>query len=178
MKRDIRFPIGQFEPTDNLSLENRLALIDQIPEIAKKIRSVTKHLNNDQLSIPYRNNGWTIKQIIHHLADNDMNAYIRFKRALTEDEPMSASYQEDLWAELPDYQSVPIENSILLLETLHVRFHFLLSGLQPENFNRKLRTELLGTITLDIALQRFLWHNFHHIAQINNFLISRGWIVQ
>jgi mRNA-degrading endonuclease YafQ of YafQ-DinJ toxin-antitoxin module len=173
--KNIRFPIGQFEPVISPSFEERVDFINQIPEITNALRKITKDLNPDQLNIPYRQDGWTIKQIIHHLADNDMNAYLRFKRALTEDKPMSSSYREDLWAELSDYRDVSIENSILLIETLHSRFLILLKGLKPDDFRRKLKTQVLGNITLDVALQRFVWHNRHHISQIESLIKSKGW---
>jgi hypothetical protein len=171
----IRFPIGQFEPIIKLSFEERVNFINQIPEITKTLRNIMIDLVPDQLNIPYRQDGWTIQQIIHHLADNDMNAYLRFKRALTEDEPMSSSYREDLWAELSDYRDVPIENSLLLLETLHSRFLILLKVLKPDDFKRKLKTQVLGIITIDIALQRFIWHNRHHISQIESLIKSKRW---
>jgi hypothetical protein len=167
---NIRFPIGPFEPIVNPTLEERVHFINQIPELIKILRNMVTNVEPDRLHIPYRPNGWTIQQIVHHLADNDMNAYIRFKRALTEDEPLSGSYREDLWAELNDYRDVPIENSLLLLEVLHGRFLILLRGLKPDDFKRKLRTQVLGSITLDIALQRFVWYNRHHIAQIETFI--------
>jgi uncharacterized damage-inducible protein DinB len=171
---NIRFPIGQFEPIINPSLEDRANFVNQIPKITKTLRNIMKDLQPDQLNIPYRQDGWTIKQIVHHLADNDMNAYLRFKRALTEDEPISSSYREDLWAELSEYSDVPIENSLLLIETLHSRFLILLNGLKPDQFRRKLKTQVLGNITLDTALQRFVWHNQHHISQIESLIKPRG----
>jgi len=164
----IRFPIGKFESIMNPTSEDRAHLINQIPEIARSLRTIVKDLQPEQLNIPYRQGGWTIKQIIQHLADNDMNAYLRFKRALTEEEPTASSYREDLWAELCDYEEVPVENSLILLETLHSRFLTLLKGLKPEDFSRTLRTQVLGAISLDGALQRFIWHNRHHISQIES----------
>ena len=162
----IRFPIGSFEPNTNISDEERSHIIRQIPEISRKLRTIMDELTPDQLDTTYRQGGWTIRQIVHHLADNDMNAYLRFKRALTEDEPMANTYREDQWAELPDYQEIPIGDSIALLELLHRRFHILVREIEPEKFKRMLRTEVLGSITLDTALQRFVWHNRHHLAQI------------
>ncbi|SEB56134.1 YfiT family bacillithiol transferase [Paenibacillus sp. GP183] len=171
----IRFPIGQFEPIINPTFEDRVNFINQIPEITKKLRNIIKDLKSDQLNIPFHQNGWTIKQIIHHLADNDMNAYLRLKRALTEEEPMSSTYREDLFAELNDYRDVPIENSLFLLETLHSRILILVNGLKPSDFQRKLRTQVLGSITIDTALHRFVWHNLHHISQIESLINRSGW---
>ncbi|MFC5700331.1 YfiT family bacillithiol transferase [Cohnella faecalis] len=172
----IRFPIGQFEAIVNLTNEERIAITEQIPEITKKLRETISKLKPEQLDVPYRQDGWTIKQIVHHLADNDMNAYLRFKKALTEDEPMGQSYREDLWAELSDYGQVPVENSIVLMETLHLRFMILIHALKPEDFQRKLRTQVLGSVTLDVALQRFVWHHRHHFAQIESLIGRKAWL--
>lgn len=162
----IRYPIGLFEPDHSISAVGRQRIIDQIPNLVATLRSLTEVLTEEQLGCSYRHGGWSIRQIIHHMSDNDMNAYLRFKRALTEDEPMGSSYREDLFAEMRDYSELPIDNSLLLLEALHGRFVTLLHGLSDEHFQRKLKTQVLGSITLDIALQRFVWHDRHHIAQI------------
>lgn len=169
----IRFPVGHFEPVLHPTSEERTTFISQIPEITVTLRALLKNLEAEQLQTPYRTDGWSITQIVHHLADNDMNAYIRFKRALTEDMPVSGSYREDLWAELHDYKNVPIETSIVLLEHLHSRFLILLHGMKAEDYSRKLRTQVLGDITLDTALQRFVWHNRHHIAQMKSLIDYR-----
>ncbi|MGG4146888.1 YfiT family bacillithiol transferase [Paenibacillus algorifonticola] len=173
----IRYPIGQFKPVINPTNEERVFFINQIPEIAKTLRMILNDLEPAQINIPYRKDGWTIKQIVHHLADNDMNAYLRFKRALTEEGPMGNSYREDLWAQLSDYENIPIEDSILLIEILHRRFLILLNHLKTEDFRRILKTQVLGDITLDIALQRFVWHNHHHIAQIEAAVKANSWPV-
>lgn len=170
---EIRYPIGAFAAVLKPSVEERKNLINQIPEITKTLRGILKTISPELLQTSYRPGGWTVQQVIHHLADNDMNAYLRFKRALTEDEPMGASYREDLWAELSDYKDVPAETSVVLLEALHSRFLILLQGLQAEDFQRTLRTQVLGSITLDIALQRFIWHDHHHISQITALLDSK-----
>ncbi|WP_199621638.1 YfiT family bacillithiol transferase [Paenibacillus alkalitolerans] len=172
---DLRYPIGQFEPIPNPTSEQRKGYINQIPDISKNLTNMLNRLKPEQLQVPFRPGGWTIQQIVHHMADNDMNAYLRFKRALTEDDPLSDSYREDLWAELNDYKNVPIETSLTLLEALHSRFLILLNGLNPEEFIRKLRTKVLGSITVDIALQRFVWHNRHHTAQIKSLVDKSGW---
>lgn len=171
-----RFPIGRFEPIPAPSSEERQSFIIQIPDITITLRHTVTNLTLDQLQTPYRPEGWTIQQVVHHMADNDMNAYLRFKRALTEDEPLAHSYREDLWAELNDYKDVPIETSILLLESLHSRFLSVLNGMNRDEYQRKLKTQLLGSITLDIALQRFVWHNRHHIAQITSLIKRNGWL--
>jgi hypothetical protein len=159
----------------NQTSEGRNIVIDQIPEISRTLSEITRDLNHEQLQTPYRPGGWTIQQVVHHMADNDMNAYIRFKRALTEDEFLASSYREDTWAELIDYMDVPIDTSITLMESLHSRFTILLLKLPSSCFDRTLRTQALGVINLDIALQRFVWHNQHHISQIKSLLNRNGW---
>lgn len=171
----IRYPIGAFVPIQIQSVDQRIQFINLVSSHTFTLRSSIKALNSDQLRVPYRNGGWNIQQIIHHMADNDMNAYLRFKRALTEHEPSAQSYREDMWAELNDYSDVPIETSILLLESLHSRFMVLLLGLPSDVFQRTLRTQALGVISLDIALQRFNWHNQHHISQIKALVDVMGW---
>lgn len=162
----LRYPIGKFDPIDDVTSEARVGFVEQIPDIIVVLKRLIALLTPEQLERSYREGGWSIKQIVHHMADNNMNAYLRFKRALTEDEPMGSSYREDLFAELSDYKDVPVENSLNLLELLHGRFHILLQGMSEQDFHRKLATQVLGSITLDIALQRFVWHNRHHTAQI------------
>lgn len=166
----IRFPIGQFKPVLNPSIAKRSQIIKQIPEITKDLRDMLRGLDHEQLQTPYRSSGWTPQQIVHHMADNDMNAYFRFKRALTEDQPNADSYKEDLFAELPDYKDTSISISLTLLEALHIRFLSLLNGLNETDFKRTLKTEAMGVITLDTALQRFVWHNRHHMAQIRSLV--------
>jgi hypothetical protein len=171
----LRYPIGHFVPNPNPSVEERNNCIKQIPDISKSLTDVLKNLDHDQLQTPYRPGGWTIQQVVHHLADNDMNAYLRLKRALTEDEPVANSYREDLFAKLSDYRDVPIQMSFSLLEALHSRLITLLHSLSPEDFSRRFTTQALGLITIDIALQRFVWHNRHHISQIRSLIDSNGW---
>lgn len=169
-----RYPIGQLIPILNLSIEERNNLIEQVPEISNVLQGISKKLNETQLHTPYRHNGWSPQQIVHHMADNDMNAYLRLKRALTEDEPLSDSYREDLWAELNDYKDTPIETSINLLTSLHSRFYILLRSLSSDEFYRRLWTQVLGTITIETALQRFIWHNHHHISQMKSLINNTG----
>lgn len=175
MEQQLRYPIGPFEPIAALDSEERERFIAHIPEIVRTLRAITQPLTLDQLQTPYRPGGWTLQQVVHHMADNDMNAYLRFKRGLTEDEPEASSYLQDDWAALHDYASVPVDTSLALLEALHARFHTLLRGLQPNEFKRTLRTQALGRLTLDTALQRFVWHDRHHIAQIQSLVERMGW---
>ncbi|WP_409340661.1 YfiT family bacillithiol transferase [Paenibacillus sp. MBLB4367] len=170
-----RYPIGQFVGNIDPTSEERNRCIKQIPDLTRSLGEVLTNLDLHQLETPYRPGGWTIRQVVHHMADNDMNAYLRLKRALTEDEPVASSYREDLFAELSDYRDVPVQTSLSLLEALHSRFYILLHRLSPEDFGRKLSTQALGLITVDIAVQRFVWHNRHHISQISALKDRSGW---
>lgn len=171
----LRFPIGRFEPVPHPTFEQRTGCIDEIRELVPTLRNVLDGLHSGQLHTPYRPQGWSVQQVVHHLADNDMNAYLRFKRGITEDNPLISTYREDLWAELDDYKDVPPETSLLLLEALHSRFVILLRSLNPSDFSKTMTTQLLGSITLDTALQRFVWHHRHHAAQITSLKDRMGW---
>ncbi|WP_127532177.1 YfiT family bacillithiol transferase [Paenibacillus kobensis] len=171
----LRYPLGRFESLVEVTAEERLNFIQQVPELAKQLRAMVSGLSHEQLQTPYRGGGWTIQQVVHHMADNDMNAVHRFKRALTEDAPLASSYREDSWAELDDYLRVPVSVSLSLLEALHCRFYVVLSSMNDNGFGRTLTTQLLGSITLDTALQRFVWHNRHHMAQIQSLIERSGW---
>lgn len=171
----LRYPIGQFRAVQETTQEQWKQLIKSIAEMPSNLRRAVEELELEQLNTPYRPGGWTVKQVVHHLADNDMNAYIRFKRGLTEDQPTSGSYREDLWAELNDYTDTPIETSILLLECLRSRFVNLLLEMHQSDFKRSFSSLTLGDVTLDVALQRYEWHGRHHIAQITSLRERMGW---
>jgi len=171
----IQYPLGPFMPKLESTVQDRTELQDQLSELAGTLRILVGRLSAEQLSTPYRPGGWSIRQVVHHLADNDMNAYIRLKRAITEDEPTASSYREDRWADLHDYRDAPIELSLTLLEVLHQRLLVVLSGMAVADYSRTLRTEALGAITVDTVLQRFVWHNRHHMAQIEALLQAKGW---
>ncbi|MNW49666.1 putative metal-dependent hydrolase YfiT [compost metagenome] len=156
----------EFIPKSTLTEAERQEVILEIPNIIRNLRKIVSNLTDQELEYTYRSGGWRIRQIVHHLVDNDLNAYLRFKRALTEEEPISNSYREDLFAELYDYREIPLENSLSLLDLLHQRFEILLHQLSAEDYLRTMKTQILGIITLDVALQRFVWHNYHHIRQI------------
>lgn len=141
----------------------------------QKLRLIVQNLTLEQLQTPYRSGGWSVQQVIHHMADNDMNAYIRFKRALTEDQPTASFYREDLWADQRDYQDTLIETSIALLESLHTRFAMLLDSLTPLDFERTFTSPTHGLMSLDLALQRFAWHNRHHMAQMTSLKERLEW---
>lgn len=171
----LRYPIGHFTAIQEPSEEQLKQFFDSIAEIPLKLRRAIEGLKLEQLQTPYRHGGWTLQQVVHHLADAEMNAYIRFKRGLTEEHPLAGTFREDLWADLSDYHDVPVETSILLLETLHNRFVALLVKLKPSDFNRMVASPTHGNMTLNVALQRFSWHAHHHIEQINSLRDRMGW---
>ena len=172
---EIRYPIGEFRAITEVTQEQRDAWIRAIEEMSSELRLSVEGLTLEQLSQPYRSGGWTVQQIVHHMADNDMNSYIRFKRALTEEQPTACTYRQDGWANLADYVETPIETSITLMECLHSRFVTILRQLTPSDFARKFTSPAVGEMTLDVALQRYAWHGQHHIAQIVTLRERMGW---
>src|SRR5208282_6109504 len=134
MEADLRYPIGKRERIENVTESQRRALIDAIAETPAKLRAAVAGLNDKQLDTPYRPGGWTVRQVVHHLPDSHLNSFVRFKLALTEDEPTIKPYQENRWAELTDARTAPIEVSLVLLESLHRRWILLLRSLSPSDF--------------------------------------------
>lgn len=170
----MRFPIGQFEPELEPSPQQRYDWIEEIAAMPRNLKLLVQDLSIEQRQTSYRPGGWTVNQVVHHLADNDMYAYLRFKQALAEDNPAVGAYQEDLWAQLKDYQE-PLESSILLLEVVHNRFAALLRNIDSSDFLRTYSSPSFGVMTLDVALQQCAWHDKHHTAQIKSLIVRKGW---
>src|SRR6202045_1711957 len=146
---DPRYPIGRMEMPKEISAAKRLQAIESIAQTPKNLREAVRGLTDAQLDTPYRDGGWTVRQVAHHVPDSHMNSYVRLKLALTEKEPTIKPYEEGLWAELPDSRETPVEVSLGLLEFLHLRWDILLRSLQPEDFARRLRHPALGIMTVD-----------------------------
>lgn len=172
---ELRYPIGKFQGSAKLADDERKALIAQVEEAPKKLRAAVKGLSREQLATPYRDGGWTVQQVVHHLADSHMNAYTRFKLALTEDEPTIKPYNETRWAELSDSKTTPVETSLALMDGLHERWINLLRGMAPADFARKLKHPERGTMTLDETLGLYAWHGRHHVAHITGLRDRKGW---
>ena len=172
---DLRYPIGKFNYTEPLTEENRQAFLNDIAQAPAHLRSAVKKLSQAQLDTPYRPGGWTVRQVIHHLPDSHMNAFIRFKLALTEDEPTIKPYAEDRWAQLGDVAATPIDTSLCLLECLHQRWMNVLRSLSPEQWKRTFRHPELGVMTLDKTLAMYAWHGRHHVAHITSLRERNGW---
>jgi uncharacterized damage-inducible protein DinB len=174
METDLRYPIGEFQPVENVTDIQRRALIAEIAETPEKLKAAIAGLNDAQLDTPYRPGGWTVRQIVHHVPDSHMNAFVRFKLALTEDNPTIKVYDEARWAELADAKTA-VEPSLLLLESLHKRWISLLDSLTSSEWQRKFRHPERGTVTLENNLQLYAWHGRHHAAHITALRERNNW---
>ncbi|MDQ3674753.1 MAG: putative metal-dependent hydrolase [Gemmatimonadota bacterium] len=172
---DLRFPIGKYKFHAPVIESDYPRLIGEIAETPGALRSAVAGLSRDQLETRYRPGGWTVKQVVHHLPDSHMNAYTRFKLALTEDEPAVKAYEEAKWAELSDSQRVPIEVSLDLLESLHLRWVPLLRAMDGADFQRRLKHPQRGLMTLAQLLALYAWHGRHHVAHITALREREGW---
>jgi len=172
---DLRYPVGKFQFPDMVSVDDRTRFVDQIAEAPAKLRAVVNGLNEQQLETPYRPSGWTVRQVVHHVPDSHLNSYIRFRWALTEDEPAIKAYHEDRWAELTDARTMPVSVSLALLESLHLRWVLLLRSLSEADWKRAFRHPELGLIRLDQNVALYAWHGRHHVAHIANLRGRMGW---
>jgi hypothetical protein len=172
---DLRFPIGRFAYSGPPDEQQRHELIEDIERAPAALREAVQGLAVDQIETPYRDGGWTVRQVIHHLPESHMNAYIRFKLALTEDEPTIKPYMEDRWAELPDVRSTPIEVSLALLDALHRRWVSVLREIGPAQWKREFHHPQLGRLPLEKNLALYSWHGKHHVAHINALRQRLGW---
>jgi hypothetical protein len=175
MTPDPRYPIGKPELEAHLSPEKRRQLIDTIAQTPAQLRAAVAGLTAQQLDTPYRDGGWTIRQVIHHLPDSHMNAFIRTKLTITEDNPTIKAYDEDAWAKLGDVPATPVEVSLQLLENLHQRWDILLRSIRPEYFSRTFQHPERGALTLDQNLGIYAWHGQHHVAHITALKQRMGW---
>jgi uncharacterized damage-inducible protein DinB len=175
MTQDLRYPIGKFHFEGPLTDEQKQKCVDQIEQAPTHLRAAVKGLPDSQLDTPYRPEGWSVRQLAHHIPDSHLNAYIRFKLALTEDAPTIKPYAEDRWAQLADSRTTPIEVSLTLLDSLHYRWIRLLRSLQPDDWKRTFRHPELGEVSLEKNLALYAWHGRHHVAQITNLRERNGW---
>jgi hypothetical protein len=158
-----------------VTADDRRRMIAEIAEAPAKLRAAVAGRTDGQLDTPYRDGGWTVRQVVHHLPDSHLNAYIRFKLALTEQEPTIKPYEQQLWAELPDSKTAPIDMSLDLLESLHRRWVLMLRAMTPADFARTLRHPELGVVRLDRYLASYAWHGRHHVAHITELRKAKGW---
>jgi len=172
---DPRYPIGRFVPDTHPSPELRKRHIDQIAGLPARMRQAVHELSPDQLDTPYREGGWTVRALAHHVPDSHMNAYIRCKLALTEDTPTIKPYDEAAWAKLADTQNTPMETSLVMLEALHERWVNLMRSMTPSDFARPLKHPELGDLNLDRMVGTYAWHGRHHVAHITSLRQRMGW---
>jgi uncharacterized damage-inducible protein DinB len=172
---DLRYPIGEFKADAQIVERKRRHYTQSLFEFPGRLREAVYGLSPEQLETPYRPGGWTVRQVVHHLADSHMNSYIRMKLAVTEERPTIKPYDEKAWAELEDARTTPLELSLSLLEALHRRWVMFLRSLQPEDFARTFHHPESGIMSLDTALQYYEWHGRHHTAHITSLRQRMRW---
>jgi hypothetical protein len=172
---DPRYPVGRFSKPEDTSAGRVSGWIAEIEAAPAALRKAVAGLGEDQLDTPYREGGWTVRQVVHHLPDSHLNSWIRIRWALTEDEPSIKTYEEARWAELPDARSGPIEESLALLDALHVRWVRLLRALTPDQLARRYHHPDWGTPSVAMTLAISAWHGRHHVAHITALRERRGW---
>jgi uncharacterized damage-inducible protein DinB len=176
---DPRYPIGKFEwiapENDEQMQKRREHYVQVLSKLPADLRAAVAGLDEKQLETPYRSGGWTVRQVVHHVADSHINAYVRFKLALTEFEPTIKTYREDLWARLPDTLATPAEVSLVLIGALHARWVALLAGVQAEDFARTIHHPEQGIVSLDRMLALYAWHSAHHTAHITQLRDRMKW---
>ena len=172
---DPRYPTGKFHFNPDVTPEMRQRSIAAIRDTPSALRAAVRGLSEAQLSTPYRDGGWTVRQVVHHVPESHMNAFVRFKLALTEDNPTIRPYDEAAWARVADTARTPVDVSLTLLDSLHTRWVVLLESLADTDFARRLVHPDRGPITLDWMLQLYAWHGRHHTAHVTELRKRENW---
>lgn len=172
---DERYPIGRFVPPPFVTAAMRAELVQQLASLPAELRAAVAGLTEPQLDTPYRPGGWTVRQVVHHVPDSHLNGYVRFKLALTEDEPTIRPYHEARWAELPEARSAGTELSLALLDAVHHRWVACISILPDEAFERRFRHPEHGVMSLKEQLALYAWHGRHHTAHITALRKKMRW---
>lgn len=172
---DPRYPIGQFAAPERFDAALRTTFVEQIAAAPAALRAAVAGLSTRQLDTPYRDGGWTVRQVVHHLPDSHVNAYVRFKLALTEDEPLVKTYEEARWAELPEARVADVALSLALLDALHARWVMAIRVLPRDAFDRTLRHPDLDVMSIDRLLALYAWHGRHHVAHVTGLRARLGW---
>jgi hypothetical protein len=175
MDPDLRYPIGEFEIPTDITPARISSWIDDIEVLPHDLRGLVGLLNSGQLGTAYRPEGWTVAQVVHHLADSHLNSYVRFRLALTEDRPTIKPYAEAAWAELPDARGEPVGPSLDLIDALHWRWTRMLRSLGDAEWKREFDHPEAGVISLDVNLALYSWHGRHHLAHIQSLANRSGW---
>jgi hypothetical protein len=171
---DPRYPIGKFTRPDIISKDELIGSIAALADLPSELRNVVKGLDYEQLNTPYRDGGWTVRQLVHHVADSHMNAFIRVRLALTEDWPLIKTYDEKAWATLHD-STAPIEWSLELIESLHARWVMLLQSLDDIQWQRGFLHPENGPQSIELATLVYGWHSRHHVAHIGHLRMAQTW---
>jgi hypothetical protein len=174
MSDDPRYPVGRFKPGGPVTREQRDAWLGEVEAAPARLRQAVHDLDDARLDTPYRDGGWTVRQVVHHVPDSHMNAYTRMKLALTEENPAIKTYDEAAWAGLPDARQ-PIEVSLVLLEKLHERWVRLLRELDEAQWKRTFLHPEWGAVTVEGALGLYAWHGRHHVAHVTRLREREGW---
>ncbi len=172
---DLSYPIDKFKPEEPLTFAQRENLIGEIEQAPARLRAAVDGLSDARLDTPYRDGGWTVRQVVHHLADSHMNAYIRTKLTMTEEEPTIKPFNQERWAETADAKIAPVGPSLALFESLHERWVLLLKSLEAADFTRIFKHPERGVMTLDQNLALYAWHGRHHVAHITSLCERMGW---
>lgn len=172
---DLRYPIGRAQRARSLGAEARRAAIDTIAEAPARLRAAVTGLSDAQLDTPYREGGWTVRQLVHHVADSHMQAFIRTRYALAERDITITPYDEAAWAELPDMRAMPVTTSLALLDALHARWVHLLRATDAGEFSRTIKHPENGEMTVDDLLTVYEWHGRHHTAHVTGLRERMGW---
>lgn len=176
MNSDPRYPIGKLSPVVALSTQARAAAIQSIAATPKHLAAAVQGLSEHQLDTPYREGGWTVRQTVHHVADSHIQAFSRIRKALTEDWPAVTPYKENLWSELTDSRTLPVEISLRLLDALHTRWVVLLRSIDVADWsNRGYMHPVNGKQNLDQMTALYAWHGLHHTAHITRLRERMGW---
>lgn len=172
---DLRYPVGPHDPAAPVSPEQVERAIRDIRELPDRLAEAVSGLNDAQLDTPYRPGGWTVRQLVHHVADSHLNSHVRLRLALTEESPPIRGYDQARWAELHDVRSLPIEPSLQILRGLHERWIDLIESLEPGQLERPLRHSEFGTITVAQLTCLYGWHSRHHVAHVTALREREGW---
>lgn len=172
---DLRYPIGGPSRAASFTVAERAAAMEQIRQLPEQLNAAVENWSNDRLDTPYRPGGWTVRQLVHHVADSHMNAYVRVRLGLTDDWPTILPYQEALWAELPDGRTAAVAVSLQLLHGLHARWVQLFSSLDEPQWKRGYLHPENGRQTVEQALMLYAWHGRHHTAHVTGLAARMGW---
>jgi hypothetical protein len=172
---DLRYPIGAFSAMASTMPGVRAANVNTLRLLPERLKAAVSGLSDLQLDTPYREEGWSLRQVVHHIGDSHMNAYIRFKLALTEDWPTIKAYDEAAWANLSDSRWLPIDGSLALITALHDRWVALLETMTDDDFRKGFTHPERGRVNLALALAMYDWHSRHHTAHITRTRTAHGW---